>query len=106
MVYQTVYSGSQYGQTNPPPVYSYQATVPGQTYQTVASSSQYGTTGVPAQGFTTGPLDTSTYTAGYTQQQGTTGTYTTVKETTQISQTGNVVSGSQVKNNTSYATNI
>jgi hypothetical protein len=114
-VYQTVYSGSQYATTTPQYAYQTTTTGPQTNYQAVTTTSQYGSSsGVPVQSYTSGPLDTSTYTAGYTQQQGGytqqqggyaqqqggyTQTQTVQRETT-------VQQGSQVKNNTSYATNI
>ena len=52
-----------------------------------------------------GPIETSTYTSGGYAQPLSTGGYVTA-DGTHLSNTGNIVSGSTVKNNTSYATNV
>ncbi len=124
--YQIAGSSSQYGTSSgvgPANLayQTYQSTVPGQAaYQIASSSSQYRTSGVSGgQTFATGahgtganytyttggPLVTSTYTTGGYAQPLSTGGYVTA-DGTHLSNAGNVVSGSNVKNNTSYATNV
>lgn len=98
---------------------TYQNTVPSQAAYQIASSGVRGGSAVGGQSFTSGavgtgsnyvytsggPLETSTYTTGGYAQPLSVGGYVT-KDGTHLSNTGNIVSSSQVKNNTSYATNV
>jgi len=98
---------------------TYQSTVPTTTAYQLGSSSVVGRTPTVGQTFVSGahgtgsnyvytsggPLETSTYTSGGYAQPLSTGGYVTA-DGTHLSHTGNIVGGSQVKNNASYATNI